>query len=82
MPFIVLFLVATAVTPVTAAESAARPARTFGPQGPRVVSPEVAADGKVTKRQINLREVGVRGRVENDIVLLPDDVVYVPEMVF
>ncbi|HOW97033.1 MAG TPA: polysaccharide biosynthesis/export family protein [Kiritimatiellia bacterium] len=41
-----------------------------------------APDGHTTTRHINLREVGVRGRVENDIVLLPDDVVYVPELVF
>lgn len=41
-----------------------------------------APDGQTTTRHVNLREVGARGRVENDIVLLPDDVVYVPELVF
>ncbi len=39
-------------------------------------------DGRTTTRQINLRAVGVRGQVENDIVLKPDDVVYIPELVF
>ena len=41
-----------------------------------------APDGNSTSREVNLREVGIRGRVENDIVLRPDDVIYVPELVF
>lgn len=39
-------------------------------------------DGHTATRQINLREVGVRGRLENDIPLMPDDLVYIPELVF
>jgi protein involved in polysaccharide export with SLBB domain len=39
-------------------------------------------DGQNTTRQINLREIGKRGQVDKDIVLLPDDVVYVPELIF
>lgn len=40
------------------------------------------ADGRNETRQINLREIGERGSVDKDIVLLPDDVVYVPELIF
>lgn len=39
-------------------------------------------DGQNMTRQINLREIGERGQVDKDIVLLPDDVVYVPELIF
>ena len=40
------------------------------------------ADGQSLTRQINLREIGERGQVDKDILLLPDDVVYVPELIF
>lgn len=40
------------------------------------------ADGQNLTSQINLREIGERGQVDKDIVLLPDDVVYVPELIF
>ena len=40
------------------------------------------AAGQSITRQINLREIGERGQVDKDIVLLPDDVVYVPELIF
>lgn len=39
-------------------------------------------DGQTVSRQINLRAVGRRGRTEDDIVLQPEDVVYVPELIF
>ena len=39
-------------------------------------------DGQNQTSQINLREIGERGQVDKDIVLLPDDVVYVPELIF
>ena len=41
-----------------------------------------SADGESITNQINLREIGARGQVDKDIVLLPDDVVYVPELIF
>lgn len=40
------------------------------------------SDGQNKTSQINLREIGERGQVDKDIVLLPDDVVYVPELIF
>ena len=40
------------------------------------------AGGQSQTRQINLREIGERGQVDKDIMLLPDDVVYVPELIF
>lgn len=40
------------------------------------------AGGQSQTRQINLREIGARGQVDKDIMLLPDDVVYVPELIF
>lgn len=40
------------------------------------------ADGRNETRQIDLREIGKRGSVDQDIFLLPDDVVYVPELIF
>jgi protein involved in polysaccharide export with SLBB domain len=40
-------------------------------------------DGEqITPFHVNLQAVGRRGRLENDIVLLPGDVVYVPQRVF
>ncbi len=39
-------------------------------------------DGQTTTHQINLRAVGARGELENDIDLLPNDVVYVPQLLF
>jgi protein involved in polysaccharide export with SLBB domain len=39
-------------------------------------------DGKTTTDEVNLRAVGSRGKVENDVVLSPDDVVYVPVLYF
>lgn len=41
-----------------------------------------SADGQNKTIQINLREIGERGQVDKDIALLPDDVVYVPELIF
>jgi protein involved in polysaccharide export with SLBB domain len=38
--------------------------------------------GQTETYEINLRSVGARGRVDHDIVLLPEDVVFVPELVF
>ena len=38
--------------------------------------------GTVTTREVNLQAVGARGRMENDLVLTPDDVVYVPLLFF
>lgn len=40
------------------------------------------ADGRTLTREINLRAVGARGRVENDLPLQADDVVYVPQLIF
>jgi protein involved in polysaccharide export with SLBB domain len=40
------------------------------------------ANGQVVTREVNLRAVGTQGRIESDIVLQPDDVVFVPEMIF
>ncbi len=39
-------------------------------------------DGTLDVREVNLDAVGSRGEVGHDIVLKPDDVVFVPEMVF
>jgi protein involved in polysaccharide export with SLBB domain len=38
--------------------------------------------GTVQTREINLRSVGAKGDVERDVVLQPDDVVFVPELIF
>ena len=38
--------------------------------------------GKTEKRTINLRAVGTAGRLEEDIILEADDVVFVPEVMF
>ncbi len=40
------------------------------------------ASGQTETHEVNLRAVGARGRIDNDIVLLPDDVVFVPELLF
>lgn len=39
-------------------------------------------DGKIETRTVNLNAVGKSGRLEEDIVLEADDVVYVPESMF
>jgi polysaccharide export outer membrane protein len=39
-------------------------------------------DGKLYAREVNLHSVGAQGLVEEDVMLEPDDVVYVPELVF
>jgi len=39
-------------------------------------------DGAVHTREVDLRSVGAQGLVEEDIQLEPDDVVFVPEMIF
>lgn len=41
-----------------------------------------APDGSMDVREVNLDAVGSRGEVGHDIVLKPDDVVFVPELVF
>jgi len=40
------------------------------------------ADGTHTQYDINLRNVGSRGELKNDMPLQPGDIVYVPEMMF
>lgn len=40
------------------------------------------SNGAVKTREINLHSVGAEGLVEDDVLLEPDDVVFVPEMVF
>lgn len=40
------------------------------------------SDGKADIKEINIEAVGRRGEVGHDIVLEPNDVVFVPEMVF
>lgn len=40
------------------------------------------SSGQTVTREINLREAGSQGRIEQDIVVLPDDVVFVPELIF
>ena len=39
-------------------------------------------DGKLYTKEVNLHSVGAQGLVEEDVMLEPDDVVYVPELVF
>lgn len=39
-------------------------------------------DGKLQAREVNLHAVGAQGLVEADVLLEPEDVVYVPELVF
>ena len=39
-------------------------------------------NGKTEKRTINMRAVGTAGRLEEDIILEADDVVFVPEVMF
>ena len=39
-------------------------------------------NGTVATHEINLRAVGSKGQIEEDIVLEPDDVVFVPELMF
>jgi polysaccharide export outer membrane protein len=39
-------------------------------------------DGNVKTWEINLRSVGAEGLIENDILLEPDDVVFIPELIF
>ena len=41
-----------------------------------------ADDGSLSVREVDLEAVGSRGELEHDIVLAPDDVVFVPEMIF
>jgi polysaccharide export outer membrane protein len=41
-----------------------------------------APNGKTVTKDVNLNAIGVGGRVEDDIVLESDDVVYVPESTF
>jgi protein involved in polysaccharide export with SLBB domain len=38
--------------------------------------------GKTGSREVNLRAVGAQGRVAEDLMLLPGDVVFVPELMF
>ena len=38
--------------------------------------------GVVTTREVNLHAVGAEGQIEEDVVLEPDDVVFVPELMF
>jgi polysaccharide export outer membrane protein len=40
------------------------------------------ANGQLSSREVNLHSVGAQGLVEEDVMLEPDDVVYVPELVF
>jgi len=40
------------------------------------------SNGKVVKFSVNLKKVGEQGDIEEDLHLLPGDVVYVPEMIF
>jgi polysaccharide export outer membrane protein len=42
----------------------------------------VGEDGKTLSQDVNLRAVGSKGELADDIVLRPGDVVYVPELVF
>jgi protein involved in polysaccharide export with SLBB domain len=39
-------------------------------------------DGKTESRTINLKAVGTAGRLEDDIILQAEDVVFVPEAMF
>lgn len=39
-------------------------------------------DGKSTQLEVDLRSVGSRGRVHDDLILKPGDVIFVPEMIF
>ena len=39
-------------------------------------------DGRLNTREVNLHSVGAQGLVEEDVLLEPEDVVYVPELVF
>lgn len=39
-------------------------------------------NGQTDSRTINLKAVGTAGRIEDDIVLEANDVVYVPEALF
>ena len=41
-----------------------------------------SAGGKTGSREVNLRAVGAQGRVAEDLILLPGDVVFVPELMF
>lgn len=47
----------------------------------RVTRP-LGSDGDAEQIDINLRSVGARGEVQNDMILRPGDIVYVPEMIF
>ncbi len=40
------------------------------------------ADGDMATREVNLRAVGARGAVDQDLVLQPGDIVFVPERIF
>ena len=40
------------------------------------------SSGQTVTHEINLRAAGSQGRIEQDIVVLPDDVVFVPELIF
>ena len=42
----------------------------------------VLPEGKTESRTINLKAVGTGGRLDDDIVLEADDVVFVPEAIF
>jgi enterochelin esterase-like enzyme len=53
-------LAASTLTSLTAAEAAPAPRRGFGAQGPRVISPEVAPDRKVTFRILAPKAEAVR----------------------
>jgi enterochelin esterase-like enzyme len=53
-------LIAPALASQTSAQPAARPGRGFGSQGPRVVSPEVSPDRKITFRILAAKAEAVR----------------------
>jgi protein involved in polysaccharide export with SLBB domain len=40
------------------------------------------SNGGLKTREVNLHSVGAQGLVEEDVLLEPDDVVFVPELVF
>jgi protein involved in polysaccharide export with SLBB domain len=38
--------------------------------------------GGVKKWEVDLRSVGAEGLIENDVLMEPDDVVYIPQLIF
>ena len=47
-----------------------------------IIITRISKEGEKKKLKLNLKTAASEGELENDIQLLPDDVIYVPERIF